>query len=122
MIVDDNVFNLIALETILENYKQTVDKALNGEDAVEKVRNRHEKGQKNYDLIVMDINMPIKDGIYACKEIIRMLHNQKDQPYIVALTAYSTEAFKQRCFEAGMREFLTKPINEDQMHQLLLTT
>jgi CheY-like chemotaxis protein len=44
------------------------------------------------------------------------------QPYIVALTAYSTENFRAKCLTSGMKEFLTKPINEDQVHILLQAT
>ena len=57
--------------------------------------------------------MPIKDGIVATKEILKLTSHLADAPYIVALTAYQTQKFKERCLQAGMQEYLTKPINED---------
>jgi len=60
--------------------------------------------------------MPVMDGFEATKRILKMSPNAK----IVALTAYSTEGFRSKCQEAGMLEFLTKPINEEKLNQLLL--
>jgi two-component system, sensor histidine kinase and response regulator len=64
----------------------------------------------------MDCNMPVMDGFEATRRILEMSPNAK----IVALTAYSTEDFRSKCQEAGMIEFLTKPLNEEKLSQLLL--
>jgi CheY-like chemotaxis protein len=63
----------------------------------------------------MDCNMPVMDGFEATRRILQMSPKSK----IVALTAYSTEDFRTKCEEAGMLEFLTKPINEDKLNQIL---
>lgn len=60
--------------------------------------------------------MPVMDGFEATQRILKMSPTAK----IVALTAYSTEEFRSKCQEAGMIEFLTKPINEEKLNQLLL--
>ncbi len=59
--------------------------------------------------------MPVMDGFEATRRILQMSPTSK----IVALTAYSTEDFRAKCEEAGMLEFLTKPINEEKLNQLL---
>jgi len=71
--VDDNFFNLVPLELILrETFQLTVDKAQNGLDAVNKVRNDINKKCCNvrYKLILMDLNMPVMDGFRATQEIL----------------------------------------------------
>ena len=60
--------------------------------------------------------MPVMDGFEATRRILQMSPTAK----IVTLTAYSTEEFSSKCQEAGMLEFLTKPINEEKLSQLLL--
>ena len=80
LVVDDNIFNIITLQTILEySLKIQSDKALNGKEAVEKVLKRAEeekkdpchchRGRQNYKLIFMDCNMPIMDGFQATLKI-----------------------------------------------------
>ena len=98
---------------------------MNGAIAVNKVASKmeeeHQCGCKRsmYKLILMDCNMPIMDGFTASLTIREMIfkHNyqrrlldQLDQPYIVALTAYNTDSFKEKCFNSGMIKFLTKPM------------
>lgn len=75
LIVDDNFFNLIPLELILsETFQLSVDKALNGADAVAKFRKAITKKCCNirYKLILMDLNMPVMDGYRAAQEILKM--------------------------------------------------
>jgi CheY-like chemotaxis protein len=65
----------------------------------------------------MDCNMPVMDGFQATIEIRKL--NPKEPIYIVALTAYSTDAFMQKAFQCGVDAFLTKPINEEKVGSLL---
>ena len=79
----------------------------------------------------MDCNMPIMDGFQASVQIRDMIfqHNYAflqqrpllriEAPQIVALTAYNTDAFKEKCFSAGMAKFLTKPMNVDKLKAVL---
>ena len=130
MIVDDNIFNILALETILSNKNVGLtERALNGQEAVNLVQKRldyykskpctctgRSTHRADYQLIFMDCNMPVMDGFEATRRILQMSPTAK----IVTLTAYSTEEFRSKCQEAGMLEFLTKPINEEKLSQLLL--
>ena len=121
LIVDDNLFNLLTLESIIEAaYFLKSDKASNGSEAVAKVAERKldclmdpctcGANLSTYSLILMDCNMPVMDGFEATTKICAMYPSSDDKPYIVALTAYNTEATKQRCLAVGMQEFLAKPV------------
>ncbi|CDW83581.1 multi-sensor hybrid histidine kinase [Stylonychia lemnae] len=135
LIVDDNVFNIITLQTILEmNFKQKVEKATNGKEGVDKVMERIEldrqepchcdKNNHNFKIIFMDCNMPIMDGFQATQEIrqFEKQNNIVQTSYIVALTAYSTDMFSQKCKESGMDNFMTKPISVDTIQKILSRT
>jgi len=65
----------------------------------------------------MDCNMPVMDGFQATKEIRSLLGDEKI--HIVALTAYTSEAFEKKCLNIGMDSFLTKPISDTKIHKLL---
>ena len=73
LIVDDSPYNLFVLEEMLQTYKKVkrIDQALNGEDAIKKILERKEEG-KLYDLILLDMNMPIMDGVETIKELKKL--------------------------------------------------
>ena len=102
LIAEDNDSNFILMTYILKRYYQ-FDRAKNGQEAVDMV----EKG--NYDLILMDIKMPIMDGMEATR-LIKEKH--PDLP-IIALTANAFDSDRQLAFEAGCDEFLPKPISSE---------
>jgi CheY-like chemotaxis protein len=102
LIAEDNDSNFILMTYILKRYYQ-FDRAKNGQEAVDMV----EKG--NYDIILMDIKMPIMDGMEATK-LIKEKH--PDLP-IIALTANAFDSDRQLAFEAGCDEFLPKPISSE---------
>jgi len=102
LIAEDNDSNFILMTYILKRYYQ-FDRAKNGQEAVDMV----EKG--NYDIILMDIKMPIMDGMEATR-LIKEKH--PDLP-IIALTANAFDSDRQLAFEAGCDEFLPKPISSE---------
>ena len=89
-----------------------IDLAKDGEEAFEK------GSTGEYDLILMDVQMPGKDGIEATKEIRRALRSI-DKPLIVALTANAMEEDKDLCLRAGMNDYLAKPISVKEIKGLL---
>ncbi|TNV83566.1 hypothetical protein FGO68_gene15673 [Halteria grandinella] len=104
------------------------DQALNGLQAVEKVMLRQEEranspcicGKEtspNYKLIFMDCNMPVMDGIQATKQIRRLFPQSGIR--IIALTAYSTQGFEDKCFAVGMDGFTTKPISKEKVQEIV---
>ena len=102
LIAEDNDSNFILMTYIVKKFYQ-FDRAQNGQEAVDMV----EKG--NYDLILMDIKMPVMDGMEATKQI---KEKHPDLP-IIALTANAFDSDRQLAFEAGCDEFLPKPISSD---------
>ena len=102
LIAEDNDSNYILMTYILKKYYQ-FERAKNGQEAVEMT----EKGA--YDLVLMDIKMPIMDGLEATKAIRAAL---PDLP-IIALTANAFDSDRQAALEAGCNDFLAKPVNAE---------
>ena len=116
LLVEDNALNLEIAEEILQEVGFVVDTACDGDVAVEKMRDA-EEGQ--YDLILMDVQMPKLDGYTATREIRTL-----DNPFaanipIIAMTANAFEEDKRKSFEAGMNGHLSKPIEIPKLMELL---
>ena len=111
LLVEDNEVNQMVVSMMLSNAGQAVDIAADGSIAVEMVQ------AHAYDLVLMDMQMPVMDGVQATIEI-RKLPGMQSLP-IVALTANVMNSDRQRCMDAGMNDFLTKPIDIRQLHGVL---
>ncbi|WP_046003475.1 two-component sensor histidine kinase BarA [Pseudoalteromonas rubra] len=111
LIADDNDANLKLLYTLLEEQVDTIDTAHNGAQAVSLC-----KSQK-YDLIFMDIQMPIMDGITACRTIKESSLN--DDTPIIAVTAHALTGEKEQLIKDGFNGYMTKPIDEDMLRQII---
>ncbi|QFR50224.1 response regulator [Sulfurimonas lithotrophica] len=109
LVVDDSNVNIILMKSILEEYKISVDTAYDGEEAINKVKN------KTYDIVFMDINMPTMGGMDATKIIREFNKNIK----IVALTANVIEGDKKRFMDAGMDDYLSKPLVISELERVL---
>ena len=103
LVAEDNDSNYILMSYILKKYYE-YDRAKTGEEAVEKMKNG------NFDLILMDIKMPVMDGLTATKEIRKF---NPDIP-IIALTANAFDSDRQLAIEAGCNDFLSKPVASDK--------
>jgi CheY-like chemotaxis protein len=75
--------------------------------------------RKNYALVLMDIAMPLMDGITATQEIRRSFP-PSEQPRIVAYTAYDLPEVRKRCLEAGMDDYMTKPVRLNELQAMLM--
>ena len=116
LLVEDNELNREIATAILEEAGLIVDAVEDGTDAVERM-NSVEEGQ--YDLILMDIQMPKMDGYTATREIRTLGNNRKANIPIIAMTANAFEEDKRKAFEAGMNAHISKPISLDTiMHTL----
>jgi PAS domain S-box-containing protein len=116
LLVEDNKINQQVAEELLKSFGLSVDIAINGLDAVNKVTQPPVKNN-TYDAILMDIQMPEMDGIQATKEIRKNLQF-KDLP-IIAMTAHAMTGDKEKSLHAGMNEHITKPINPDELYRVL---
>ena len=98
--MDDNEFNIHALQLLLKSLQHRCDTALNGQEALVKVKKRQAKecGCRQYQLILLDCNMPILDGYDTCKILRSLIRQEKISPInIVAVTADVTPRNKQAC-------------------------
>lgn len=104
LIVDDNANNRLTLKLLLEECPEcSVDEASNGKEAVQMCI------EKSYDLVFMDIMMPIMDGIEATQQI----RSFDKEVLIVAVSAMGDDENKERILSAGAKDYMTKPINSD---------
>ncbi len=110
LLVEDTPENQILASTILTKANYKVDIAENGQCALEAVQNN------SYDLILMDIQMPVMDGFTATKRIRRYEHqNGLTATPIIAFTAHAIEGYREKCFAHGMDDYLTKPVRKKKL-------
>lgn len=109
LVVDDGAETRELLKVLLEEAGLTVDLAENGLSGVEMA------GASQYDLILMDVHMPVMDGFTA----VQTLRQQGLETPIIALTANAMKGFEQECLEKGFSGYFTKPIDVDQFMKLM---
>src|SRR5579862_433180 len=111
LIVDDDIRNIFALSSVLEDYGMRIVTADNGRDAIAEAQ-RHD-----FDVVLMDIMMPELDGLDTTREI-RKIPQCRDLP-IVAVTAKAMKGDRERCIEAGAWDYLSKPVDREQLLAVL---
>ena len=111
LMVEDNPLNRLVARTVLKSYGVIVTEANNGQEAIDLLKSN------SFDLILMDVQMPVMDGLQATS-IIRA-DISLDIP-IIALTANALKGEQDRCIDAGMNDFVTKPFEESTLVQTLL--
>lgn len=120
--VDDNSVNRMIINKMLIKFGIEADVVNSGDEALDKIKQMSENNLY-YDLILMDIEMPIIDGYRAAEEIRHFEHNQNIRPCrIVALTAHSMKESKHKALTAGMDGFLSKPIDQKALVNVLQMT
>jgi HAMP domain-containing protein/signal transduction histidine kinase/CheY-like chemotaxis protein len=112
LIVDDDMRNIFALSTILEEHDMVIVSADNGRDAIKILQS-----QSDIDIVLMDIMMPEMDGIDTMREIRRIPH-LKALP-IIAVTAKAMKGDREKCIEAGAWDYLSKPVDTEQLLAVL---
>jgi len=112
LIVDDDVRNIFSLKALLKNHNVNITTAENGKQALEEMNKA-----TDFDLVLMDMMMPEMDGYDMIKEL-RSVDKWKDLP-VIAVTAKIMQGEKEKCFEAGVSDYLSKPIKGDQLISLL---
>jgi CheY-like chemotaxis protein len=112
LIVDDDMRNIFALSSVLEEYKMVISSADNGRKAIDIL-----KKERNIDIVLMDIMMPEMDGMETMREIRKIPH-LKDLP-IIAVTAKAMKGDREKCIEAGAWDYLSKPVDIAQMISVL---
>lgn len=112
LLVEDNEINQDVARELLERSGLPVTIAANGEEAVRAVK------EKDFEVVLMDIQMPVMDGYQATREI-RKDERLKDLP-IIAMTAHAMTGDREGCLAAGMNDYVTKPIDPEKLFSTLI--
>ena len=108
LVVDDKVDNRKVAARMLAKLGHRSDTVVNGQEAVDAVT------RKDYDAVLMDIQMPVMDGLEATRRIRATVPEQR-QPRIIALTANALAGDRERCLEAGMDDYVSKPVDAHRL-------
>jgi PAS domain S-box-containing protein len=112
LLVEDNDINRLYAKSILDTWRCKTDIAENGLIAIEKLKSN------SYDVILMDVQMPVMDG-YEATKAIRMMPAPGNATPVVALTANATKIDIDKCLAAGMNDYLSKPFTPDDLYHKL---
>lgn len=111
LLVDDDVRNIYAMSSLLEDLGFEVEVAMNGQQALDAV-----DSLAPLDLILMDMMMPVLDGYQAIRELKQRPH---PTPPVIAVTAHAMRGDREKCLEAGADDYLAKPVAQDDLIRLL---
>ena len=114
LVVDDDIRNIFALNSLLERHSMQVITATNGQEAIKLV-----ESTEDLSLVLMDVMMPEMDG-YETMRRIRSKHQFRLLP-IIALTAKAMKGDREKCLEAGASDYVAKPVNTEQLLSLVRT-
>jgi signal transduction histidine kinase/CheY-like chemotaxis protein/class 3 adenylate cyclase len=109
LLVEDNVTNQKVAKLLLERLGYSINIVSNGAEAVEAVK------IYTYDVILMDIQMPIMDGMEATTRIRQWFAQAPRRPYIVAATAHAMRGYREKCLAVGMDDYITKPVRKEDL-------
>ncbi len=112
LLVEDNEVNRMLVTDILEKLGIQVDIATHGQQALELIQ------QRSYDCVLMDVQMPVMDGCQATRSI-KALEKYRHLP-VIAVTASATQIDRMRCSDAGMDDFISKPVMAETLYRILL--
>lgn len=114
LVVDDNPLNREIFFDLINDYKNNVEVAMadDGKMALLKIK------QSEFDVILMDIQMPKMDGYEATRQIRKLKNNKANTP-VIAMTAHVLEGVAEKCDQAGMNDYVSKPINLTILHQII---
>ena len=112
LLVEDNPVNRRVALKMLEKLGVVADTATNGQEAIDRMEH------KRYDLVFMDVQMPVLDGLEATRRICRRWP-RAERPRIIAMTAEAMQGDKERCLDAGMDDYVSKPVALDSLRAAL---
>jgi len=113
LLVEDNVLNQKLIFLTLSKYGFQIDVANNGKEAVDRL------GKKNYDIILMDLMMPVMDGLEATRVIRDKEKDSGKKNIIIGLTANTYDADRDKCLQQGMDEYMVKPFDIEKFDEII---
>lgn len=112
LVAEDHAINQSLIKHLFKSWSLAFDMVNNGKEVIDKLQLYPNK----YSLILMDIQMPEMDGYTAAQQI---RHQLKSDIYIIAMTAHAFAGEREKCLSYGMNEYISKPIREEQLHNLI---
>jgi CheY-like chemotaxis protein len=112
LVAEDNPVNQKIAQRMLKHLGYPVDVAANGLEALQALE------RKSYNIILMDIQMPEMDGLEATR-LIRQRLSAEEQPRIIAVTAHALDYSREMCIDAGMDDYIAKPVQKDELAEVL---
>ncbi len=109
LLVEDNFSNQQIIMLYIKNDVKKIDVAYNGKEALDKF------GKAKYDLILMDVQMPIMDGLKATQKIREIEKSTNTHTPIIAVTANAFPEDRERCMTAGMDDYISKPFQPEDL-------
>ncbi len=113
LLAEDNFINQKMAVTILEKHGHRITVAENGRQALDLL------GAEKFDLVLMDVQMPVMDGLTATSIIRQKEQSSKDHIAIIAMTAHAMKGDRDKCIEVGMDDYISKPIEPHKLFSLL---
>jgi PAS domain S-box-containing protein len=113
LLAEDNTVNQKVALMMLSRLGYRADEAANGYEVIDAL------GRQNYDIILMDVQMPEMDGLEATRRIVARTPDPAARPWIVALTANAMQGDREQCLAAGMDDYISKPIRRDELEAAL---
>ncbi len=111
LVAEDNAMNQQLIKHLLKNWGFKFDLVFNGAQAVEALK------KQDYDMVLMDIQMPEMDGHLATREI---RHKLKSTIPVIAMTAHAMAGEREKCIKSGMNDYISKPINEENLFAMIV--
>ena len=112
LVADDNPVNLKLTVLLLKRIGYEADTVANGREALDAMAGRA------YDVVLMDVQMPVMDGLEATRRIARLGDGAR-RPLVIGMTANAVEGFRQTCLEAGMIDYISKPVEPEALKAVL---
>ncbi len=112
LVVDDDIRNIFALTSVLEQHQMEVSYAENGRDGIRMLQET-----PGIDIVLMDVMMPEMDGYEAMRRV-RGIQKFRNLP-IIALTAKAMMGDREKCIDAGASDYITKPVDTEQLVSLM---
>jgi len=115
LVAEDNAMNVLLMKKLFLSWGITADFVVNGSEALEKSK------EKLFDVILMDIHMPVMDGYEASRHILSFYERRAEKPWIIALTASVANDIHSKITDAGMNDYISKPFNPLELKSRLGT-
>jgi len=111
LVVEDNDINRLVISKMMNEWQMLSDNAVNGEEALRMIQSNE------YDLVLLDIEMPVMNGYECIERIRKMLHASKRNIPVMAMTAHASKTERNKCLSMGMNDYISKPFDPRELNR-----